>query len=173
MIYCRLILYTLCDSSLFCSTFADAYLKQDVEVQSVEIQERCTEGSQERGNYNISVAYKMHLCIGLVVLLDGHFSFMVRNLIILPIMSMSNSLYDQLGHVYSDFSYNWRPATTSSFLCIKITMSTSSVTTPSHSEQFSLHLFTRCKRDPVYLTVKRKALLCLLMKVISEYSCQI
>ena len=56
-----------------------------------------------------------------------------------------------LGPVYNEFSYNEQPA---SFVCIKIiecSVKGSVKRAPTYNQQFLLYLFTRCKRDPVYI----------------------
>ena len=58
-----------------------------------------------------------------------------------------------LGPAYNEFGYNEHPAITSRFLCtILIDSNVKRVRlqrAPTYNEQFLLHLFTRCKRNPV------------------------
>ena len=61
-----------------------------------------------------------------------------------------------LGPTYNEFGYNEHSATRSRFLCIKvIDCNVKKFSYNDHpliyNEQFLLHLFTRCKRDPVYV----------------------
>ena len=53
-----------------------------------------------------------------------------------------------LAPAYNEFGYNEHQAVTRRFLCIKIT--DSNVEKFGYNDQFLLHLFTHCKRDPVY-----------------------
>ena len=53
------------------------------------------------------------------------------------------------GSAFSEFGYNERPAITNRSLCMKIIGC--NVKRFGYNEHFLLHLFTCCKRDPVYL----------------------
>ena len=51
---------------------------------------------------------------------------------------------------YNEFGYSEHPAILGRFLCIKII--DCDVKKSGYNEQFLSHLFTRCKRDSVYLS---------------------
>ena len=76
--------------------------------------------------------------------------------------SIQKTTADTLGPSYNQFCYGEHPAITNIFLCIKII--DCKVKKFGYNENpfimscFLLHLFTRCKRDPVYISDKRHLL---------------
>ena len=64
-------------------------------------------------------------------------------------------LVHTLGPTYNELGYNNHPVTRSRFLCIKIIWCNVKKLVcneyPLLMSMFLLHLFTRCKRDPVYI----------------------
>ena len=62
-----------------------------------------------------------------------------------PSCTASNSF--TMGPAYKKFGYSEHPAITSIFLCINII----DCNVKKFAYKFLLHLFTRCRRDPVYI----------------------
>ena len=84
-----------------------------------------------------------------IVVIKITITFLSRLKHLVYLLTVKERFYCALGPAYCEFTYNERSDTMSKFLGNKII--DSNIRKFSYNEQFPLHLFTRCKRDSVYI----------------------